>query len=306
VSTQEFFCSDCEMVVDDRGCPRCWWKTPVPKLRKRVKMTSANMGGGPPPRGVPSIALAGSGDFTDITQSTRTLVISGVTCPAGGSLLIGVTFALAQLDALFSMEWNGITYLRTDSSVKRREEYDDAQLCFLQSWLITRPGSGTHNLTINFDPFSQAPSTAAAIVVAIGGGPSSGDPMDRPDIGNITTLVSHCTSTTFLQLNTNPAGPAYPYTTTSSPAGNLPNEFGPDRCVAFLAINGPSANLTGDWSTGLTRLTKAGTGTPISDNQQCAIDCATFVLPGPGATFIQRTGLFTPMAAVISLDTFRP
>jgi hypothetical protein len=304
VSTEEFLCTSCDIVVDDRGCPRCWWKTPLPKLKKRTKLTVAQMGGGLPPPGPPSAALAGSGAFIDDSQNTRTLVINSVACPAGGSLLIGVTYALAGNDAVFSVEWNGVTYPRTDFTVKRREEYDDNTLSFLQSWLITRPGSGTHNLTIAFDPFSTAPTSTAAIVVAIGPGPSSGDPLLRPPIGDITTDVSHCTSTTFLQYNTDLNAAPYPYTTTSLP-GPGPFDNKAYRHVAFCSYNGTISNFTGEWSTGLTRLTKAGTSLPIADSHLCALDCATFTTNAAGNLLITRTG-FVLGPAVISLDSFRP
>jgi hypothetical protein len=292
------------MVVDDRGCPRCWWKTPVPKLRKRIKMTSANMGGGPPPPQPTTYALRGTNTFYDPFQATQQLTISNVTVGAGSSIYVTMGFVGSQQAEVSTIVWGSVT--ATFAANARRDEYDDNSYTFSSQWLLPRPGAGTHNLVINLDPVNTAPTAFIAAAFEIRPGPSVGDPIDEPAAGAINSEVSHCVATTFLELY-GPAGTPFPYTTTSAPGGFRPLSYSPDLGIVCLVTAGPTTDTPGTWSSQITPITRFGTSIG-SNSTDCTMMIGTMTLTQPTipqAQKIANTG-FTNRGAVITLDTFRP
>lgn len=289
-------------LIGGRRCPRCSYQRPK---TDEVKYSGFAGGGA----SAPGFSLLGTNSFWDNTQNTRQLTIPNLTIGAGSSIYVTCGFngtaGGTQSDIVEKITWGSTVVLRTDLNSMRRQEYDDNTLTFSNQWILVRPGAGTNNLVIDLDQFTNAPISFAAAAIEIKPGPSAGDPMDRPIPTDITSYVSHCVATTFLQFYHGPGDP-YPYTTTSTPQTGT---FGtsPDLGIVCNVTSGPTADPAGTWSSNVTPLTRFGTSLGASDsNTTMAI--ATLTITTPTITQANKLSYTwtTSRGAVITLDSFRP
>lgn len=120
MSSNDRVCSDCNTPVDDRGCPNCWWKTPVPRIIKRTHWTLAQGAGfSPPPPGVLARRALGTA-----TGTSAGATLAGVQLLAGDFLVVGVAEHQPDQQGAPAVTWHGATVPELPNWEKQHGECD--------------------------------------------------------------------------------------------------------------------------------------------------------------------------------------
>lgn len=259
MSSGELICSHCETVVDTRGCSRCWWMTPLPKVIRRTSLTIHAGGGGYPEPPIipvpPTITLINSVSFYDLSASTTNLTMPNVTLAPDSYLMVIQSFHNAQEGNDGTVEWD---QPYSQAAGQLVEPYDQVRSQGGSIWVMGPfPGGGTHDAIVNYGGIGGQdgyPNSAVMFAYEIAGALSGGvaTMVDSPYSG-FPGSITH---------NTN-SGDG----TVASQTPTNPIRYLGDLGVVMVVTFGPSVDDPGAWPGNYTALDRVGTnGASTTDN----------------------------------------
>jgi hypothetical protein len=204
------------MPVDDRGCPRCWWKNPLPKVIRADDLIVYAGGGGPrrPP-------VATSLGFQQPANTVTPVTFTGVQCHAGDWLFV-TTMCKATIDWDQHFTWSAdpisTSHLMQECSFSG---VDSGPLIRAYGMRVATAGNGSIVIT---EGGVLAPEDRVISVVNVSG------TADRPISGVQNSFQAENIS-------------GYPYVFTPIQANPGPCDFG----VFYHPMMDPKSTPTSEW-----------------------------------------------------------